>query len=67
MIKKLRQKRGYTQEEMAELLQISLRQYVRIDNEYTIPRADIFKKLIKVLKMNNEETGAFVVAVLKKR
>ena len=33
MIKEKRKLKNYTQEEMAQILGVSLRQYVRIDNE----------------------------------
>ena len=45
---------------MAEILQISLRQYVRIDNEEDIPRRDILKKVINIYKMTNEEIGKYI-------
>lgn len=67
MIKKLRIKKNYTQEDMAEILNISIRHYVRIDNERTIPRADIFSKLIEVLEMNKSQIGEFVETVLKNK
>lgn len=67
MIKKLRMKKNYTQEDMAEILNISIRHYVRIDNERTIPRADIFSKLIEVLEMNKSQIGEFVETVLKNK
>lgn len=37
-------KKLYTQEKMSQILGISLRQYVRIDNEEDLPRKDILKK-----------------------
>lgn len=46
MIKEKRKSKNYTQEQMANLLGISLRQYVRIDKEEDLPRRDILKKLI---------------------
>ena len=64
MLKELRTSKGYTQEDMAEKLQISLRHYVRIDNERIIPRPDIFANLIKLLKMTEKEIGIFVKNVL---
>jgi len=67
MIKELRMKKNYTQEEIADKLGISLRQYVRIDNEKTIPRPDIFSSLIKILDMNNEEIGEFIRNTLKNK
>lgn len=44
MIKEKRKLKNLTQEEMAEKLGVSLRQYVRIDNEKAFPRRDILKK-----------------------
>ena len=55
MIKELRNQKGYTQEDMVANLQISLRHYVRIDNEKTIPRPDIFAKLISLLEMDHDQ------------
>lgn len=43
MIKEKRNSFGYTQEKMANMLDISLRQYVRIDKEECFPRSDILK------------------------
>ncbi len=57
MLKEKRKQLGYTQEKIAEILQISLRQYVRIDNEEDIPRRDILKKIINIYKMTDEEIG----------
>lgn len=60
MIKEKRNFKKYTQEEMAEKLGISLRQYVRIDNEKAFPRRDILKKLIVELELTNEEIGTYI-------
>lgn len=60
MIKEKRISKHYTQEKMSELLGISLRQYVRIDNEEDFPRRDILKKLIVELDLSNEEIGEYV-------
>ena len=46
MIKEKRTAKKYTQEEMSKILGISLRQYVRIDNEEDLPRRDVLKNLI---------------------
>ncbi len=51
---------GYTQEKMSTLLGISLRQYVRIDNEEDLPRRDVLKGLIKELDLSNEEIGEYI-------
>lgn len=60
MIKEKRKEKGYTQEEMSTLLGISLRQYVRIDNEEDLPRRDVLKNLIKELDLSNEEIGIYI-------
>ena len=41
MIREKRKAKNYTQEKMANLLNISLRQYVRIDKEQALPRRDM--------------------------
>lgn len=60
MIKEKRNSMHYTQEEMANKLGISLRQYVRIDNEQAFPRRDILSKLISELELTNEEIGKYI-------
>ena len=60
MIKEKRNSKHYTQEQMAEKLGISLRQYVRIDNEQAFPRRDILKRLIIELELTNEEIGKYI-------
>ncbi len=60
MIKEKRKLKNLTQEEMSEKLGISLRQYVRIDNEKAFPRRDILKKLILELDLTNEEIGEYI-------
>lgn len=60
MIKEKRKLKHLTQEQMSEKLGISLRQYVRIDNEKAFPRRDILKKLIDELDLTNEEIGTYI-------
>lgn len=60
MIKEKRKSKNLTQEEMSEKLGISLRQYVRIDNEKAFPRRDILKKLITELDLTNEKIGEYI-------
>lgn len=60
MIKEKRMKKSYTQEKMSELLGISLRQYVRIDNEEDLPRRDVLRGLIYELELSNEEIGEYI-------
>ncbi|MCI8641470.1 MAG: helix-turn-helix transcriptional regulator [Clostridia bacterium] len=64
MIKEKRKSKNFTQEQMAEKLDLSLRQYVRIDNEKAFPRRDILKKLIKELDLSNEEIGIYVKTLI---
>lgn len=68
MIKMIKEKRkilGYTQQKMADLLNISLRQYVRIDTEEDLPRRDILKVLIDILNLSNEEIGQYIRSITK--
>ncbi len=60
MIKEKRKSKKYTQEQMSELLGISLRQYVRIDNEEDLPRRDVLNNLITQLDLTNEEIGEYI-------
>ncbi len=60
MIKEKRMEKSYTQEKMSELLGISLRQYVRIDNEEDLPRRDVLRSLIYELDLTNEEIGEYI-------
>lgn len=66
MIKTKRKEKNYTQEEMANILEISLRQYVRIDNEEDLPRQDTLKKIIDILKLTNEEIGIYIRKIVNK-
>ena len=63
MIKEKRKLKNLTQEEMAEKLGVSLRQYVRIDNEKAFPGRDILKKIIKELNLTNEEIGEYIKTI----
>ena len=67
MIKEKRKIMGYTQEKMATLLNISLRQYIRIDQENCLPRTDILNKLIEVLKLSDQELGEYIKVIIKKK
>lgn len=60
MIKEKRKSKKYTQEQMAQILGISLRQYVRIDNEEDLPRRDVLRNLITELDLTNEEIGKYI-------
>ena len=60
MIKEKRKEKKYTQEQMSQILGISLRQYIRIDNEEDLPRRDVLKNLIIQLDLSNEEIGTYI-------
>lgn len=64
MIKEKRKAKNYTQEHMAHILGISLRQYVRIDNEEDLPRRDVLKNLITELDLTDEEIGKYIKKIV---
>ena len=66
MIKEKRNTMNLTQQEVAEELGISLRQYIRIDNEEDLPRRDVLQNLIKLLNLSNEELGIYIREISKK-
>ncbi len=66
MIKEKRVNLGFTQSEMANILGISLRQYVRIDKEEDLPRRDVLNKLIDILKLSDEEIGLYIREITQK-
>ncbi len=66
MIKEKRKAKKYTQEKMSEILGISLRQYIRIDNEEDLPRRDVLKNLILKLELTNEEIGEYIRSMANK-
>ena len=65
MIKEKRKEKHYTQQQMANLLGISLRQYVRIDKEEDLPRRDILRKLIRELALTDTEIGKYIRSITK--
>lgn len=67
MIKEKRKLKNYTQENMAELLNISLRQYVRIDKEEDLPRRDVLKNLIIMLDLTDEEIGEYIRGIVNNK
>lgn len=66
MIKEKRKAKKYTQEKMASLLGISLRQYSRIDKEEDLPRRDVLQKLILELNLTDKEIGKYIRDITKK-
>ena len=55
IIKSYRNKRGYTQEELAEMIDISSRQLQRIENGVSITKIATLKKVINVLKIDDKD------------
>ena len=66
MIKEKRKAKKYTQEQMAYKLDISLRQYARIDKEEDLPRRDVLRAMIDVLELSNEEIGEYICKIVNK-
>lgn len=52
MIKELRQKKGYTQEQLARLLDVTLKHYQKIEYNKTIPNVKTGLKLAILLDSN---------------
>ena len=66
MIKEKRKELGFTQEQVADKLNISLRQYVRIDKEEDLPRRDILNKLIILFELSDDEIGKYIRSIIQK-
>lgn len=60
MIKKYRVERGYTQEELAEIINISTRQLQRIEDNEEKTKIPTLKKIVKVLKIPDKEIIEFM-------
>lgn len=60
MFKKYREENNYTQEELAEIIEISFRQLQRIENKESNPSIKTFRKLIKVLKITDKDIANIV-------
>lgn len=60
MIKKYRILRNYTQEELAEILEISTRQLQRLENDESNPRINTLKKIIKILKIEDKDIIEYI-------
>lgn len=55
MIKEYRIKKGYTQEELSEILEISCRQLQRIEKNEEETKIKTIKRIIEILEIPNEE------------
>ncbi len=62
MIKENRIKKGYTQEQLAEIINISPRQLQRIEKNEDKTKIETIRKIIKVLQIEDKE----IITYLKK-
>lgn len=60
MIKENRIKKNYTQEELAEIINISPRQLQRIEKNEDNTKIDTLKKLIKILQIPDKEILEYI-------
>lgn len=60
MIKENRIKRNYTQEELAELVDISTRQLQRIEKDEDKTRIGTMRRIIKVLQIPDKEIIKYI-------
>lgn len=60
MIKENRIKRNYTQEELAEIINISPRQLQRIEKNEDKTKIETIKKLIKILQIPDKEILEYI-------
>ena len=58
-IKRLRQKRGFTQEQLAEKLDIATRTLCGIENGENFLTAETLEKILRVLNISSSELFAF--------
>ena len=57
MLKEEREKKGYTQEKLAELSGLEPRTILRIEKGENIPKVTTYAKIVIALQMTNEEIG----------
>lgn len=67
MIQEYRIKKGYTQSDIANILDISFRQYQRIDTEKCLPRKDILLKLFSILQIPVDVQKDYIYRMILKR
>lgn len=60
MFKKYRELKGYTQEELAEIIEVNPRTIQRIENKETNPKIKTFRKLIKILQISDEDISYII-------
>ena len=69
MLNKEREKKGYTQEELAEQTGLDPRTILRIEKDFTTPKVDTYAKIVVALEMTDEEIGKHVrkIAIINKK
>lgn len=67
MIKEYRKIKNFTQLQMSEFLDISFRQYQRIDNEKFMPRKETLVKLFSLLDIPIHEQKEYIYSMWLKR
>lgn len=60
MFKRYRELKGYTQEELAEIIEVNPRTIQRIENKETNPKIKTFRKLIKILQISDEDINYII-------
>ncbi len=60
MIKKYRKLRGYTQEQLAEILDMSVRQIQRIDNNSSGISLETLQNLVNALDISKDDLYTFI-------
>lgn len=60
MFKIYRKRKGYTQETLAEILNISTRHLQRIEKEESEPSLELFKKIVKILKISDKDIVKYI-------
>lgn len=60
MFKKYRKDNKYTQETLAEILQISTRHLQRIEREENEPSLELFRRMVKILKIEDKDIIQFI-------
>lgn len=65
MFKDYRKKHGYTQETLAEILNICTRHLQRIENKEYEPSLELFRRIIKVLNIEDRDIIKFIKKDLK--
>lgn len=60
MFKKYRILRGYTQQELADLLKRDIRTIQRMEKEEIFPTLENFKKIVKLLKISDKDILEYI-------